>query len=268
MSGEMTEVYDGTKLFCNQETSENDRAACVIVHGLCEHQGRYDYLAQKMHEAGIGTYRFDHRGHGQSEGECAFVNNYDEMLDDVNFFVGKALSENPFKPVFLLGHSMGGFAVSLYGAKYPDKYLRGIITSGALTEDSGGLIAGIPKGLDVHMQLPNQLGSGVCSVKEVTDWYEKDPLNRKSFSAGLAYAISDGIRWFGENKKDFAFPVLMMHGENDGLVNRQDTIDFFNAAASKDKQMKIYGNCCHEIFNEWCRDEVIADAIRWMENRI
>lgn len=28
-------------------------------------------------------------------------------------------------PVFLLGHSMGGFTVSLYGAKYPDKKLRG-----------------------------------------------------------------------------------------------------------------------------------------------
>ena len=106
MNGEMTEVYDGTKLFYNRETSEKDRAACVIVHGLCEHQGRYDYLAEKMHEAGIGTYRFDHRGHGQSEGECAFVYHYDEMLDDVNYFVGKALSENPFKPVFLLGHSM------------------------------------------------------------------------------------------------------------------------------------------------------------------
>lgn len=32
--------------------------------------------------------------------------------------------------------------------------------------------------------------------------------------------------------------------------------------------MKIYGSCYHEVVNEWCRDEVIADYIAWMEHRI
>ena len=49
--------FDGTKLFVNKEVDMDCRAVCVIVHGLCEHQGRYDYLAEKMHEMGFGTYR-------------------------------------------------------------------------------------------------------------------------------------------------------------------------------------------------------------------
>ena len=65
-----------------------------------------------------------------------------------------AIEENPDIPVFLLGHSMGGFTVSLYGAKYPDKKLRGIITSGALTADNGNLIRGVPGEMDVHTRLP------------------------------------------------------------------------------------------------------------------
>lgn len=60
----------------------------------------------------------------------------------------------------------------------------------------------------------------------------------------------------------------MTHGEKDGLVAVQDTYDFFAAAASKDKQMKIYGGLFHEILNEYCRDEVIDDMIRWMLRRI
>ena len=60
----------------------------------------------------------------------------------------------------------------------------------------------------------------------------------------------------------------MTHGEADGLVSVQDTYDFFASAASKDKQMKIYGGLFHEILNEYCKDEVIADMIHWMENRI
>lgn len=268
MESTMFSSFDGTKLYLNKEVAPDAKAVCVVVHGLCEHQGRYDYLAEQFHEAGIGTYRFDHRGHGHSEGECAHYQDFNELLDDVDQVVQMAIAENPDRPVFLLGHSMGGFAVSLYGAKYPDRRLRGIVTSGALTKDLRKLISSVPKGLDPHQQLPNELGSGVCSVAEVVDWYGKDPYNRKSFSAGLCYAICDGIDWFADTVQNFHYPVLMMHGEKDGLVSVQDTYEFFAAAPSKDREMKIYGGLFHEIFNEYCKDEVIQDAIRWILYRI
>lgn len=265
---EMISSFDGTKLYLNRETTPGDRAAAVIVHGLCEHQGRYDYLANQFHQAGIGTYRFDHRGHGRSQGEGTYYAGWNELIDDVNVVVDLAIRENPEKPVFLLGHSMGGYGVALYGAKYPDKKLRGVITSGALTHDTIGLITGVPKGLDPHQKLPNELGAGVCSVKEVVDWYGKDPYNRKTFTTGLCYAICDGLEWYRENLTRFTYPVLMLHGEKDGLVSVEDTYKLFAALPVKDRQMKIYGGLFHEIFNEYCRDEVIGDVISWITNRI
>ena len=266
--GEMISSFDGTRLYLNREVPEQARAAAVIVHGLCEHQGRYDYLADLFHQAGIATYRFDHRGHGRSEGERTYYEDFNELLDDTNVIVDMAIAENPDLPVFLIGHSMGGFTVALYGAKYPDKRLRGLITSGALTKDNGGLITGVPKDLDPHTLLPNELGAGVCSVAEVVDWYGKDPYNTKTFTTGLCYAICGGLDWFNGAVRDFTYPVLMLHGEKDGLVSVKDTYDFFAEAPSKDKQMKIYGGLFHEIFNEYCRDEVIGDAVHWIEKRI
>ncbi|MCI8534519.1 MAG: alpha/beta hydrolase [Hungatella sp.] len=266
--GEMISSFDGMKLYLNKEIPENPKAALVIVHGLCEHQGRYDYLAETFHKSGISTYRFDHRGHGRSEGERTYYEDFNELLDDTNVVVDMAISENPDIPVFLMGHSMGGFTVSLYGAKYPDKKLKGIVTSGALTHDNTGLITGVPKGLNPHTQLPNELGGGVCSVAEVVDWYSKDPYNTKTFTTGLCYALCDGLEWFKEKEKRFHYPVLMLHGEKDGLVNVKDTYQFFEHVSSEDKQMKIYGNLFHEIFNEYCKDEVIGDALSWIETRI
>lgn len=268
MSEMMMESFDGRKLFFKKETARDNRAVVVIVHGLCEHQGRYDYFADKLHAAGIGTYRFDHRGHGRSEGEDTFYTDFNELLDDTNVFVDLAIRENPDIPVFLLGHSMGGFTVSLYGVKYPDKKLKGIITSGALVVDHQGILRGIAAGLDPHQKLPNELGGGVCSVEEIVDWYGKDPYNKKTFTTGLCYALVDGLNWFAEMMEKFAYPVFMTHGEEDGLVNVQDTYDFFKTAASEDKQMKIYGGLFHEILNEYCKDEVISDMISWMEHRI
>lgn len=266
--GEMFASFDGTQLYLNRETAEGARAAAVIVHGLCEHHGRYDYFAEQFHQAGISTYRFDHRGHGRSEGERTYYADFNELLDDTHEVVKMAVKENPDIPVFLIGHSMGGFTVSLYGVKYPDERLRGIVTSGALTYDLGGLITGVPKGMDVHTKLPNELGAGVCSVAEVVDWYGKDPYNTNTFTTGLCYALCDGLAWFEKQAETFRYPVLMLHGEKDGLVSVEDTYRFFKEAASKDKQMKIYGNLFHEIFNEYCRDEVIGDVLRWIGERI
>ena len=99
----MISSFDGTQLYLNKEVSGDRTCVAVIVHGLAEHQGRYDYLANLFHQHGIGTYRFDHRGHGRSEGENAHYNDFNEMLDDVNVIVDMAIAENPDKPVFWWG---------------------------------------------------------------------------------------------------------------------------------------------------------------------
>jgi len=264
----MIASFDGTELFLNVDAAESPKAVAIIVHGLAEHQGRYDYVAKKLNEAGISTWRFDHRGHGRSEGERAFYNDYDEMLSDVNLVVDMAIADNPLLPAFLIGHSMGGFAVALYGAKYTDKKLAGIVSSGALTHDTPGSIHSIPAGLDVHTAVPNELGDGVCSVREVVEAYVADPLNCKAYTIGLIYALQNGIDWFADAKAAFAYPVLMLHGEKDALVSVEDTYKFFGGVASADKQLKVYGGLFHEIFNETIKDEVIDDVIAWIGRRV
>lgn len=259
--------FDGTQLYLRKDMPESPRAVVVIVHGLCEHQGRYDYLVQKFTALGLGCYRFDHRGHGRSGGERTYYTHWNELTDDTDVVVELARKENPALPVFLLGHSMGGFCVSLYGVKYPGK-LRGIVASGALTHDNRRLIADLPTGMDPHTQLPNELGEGVCSVRAVVEAYEADPYNTKTFTAGLCYSLNAGVAWLGENLGKFAYPVLLLHGEKDALVSVTDTYEMFGEISSTDRQMKIYGGLFHEIFNEYCRDEVIADAADWIVNRL
>ena len=121
--------------------------------------------------------------------------------------------------------------------------------------------------MDVHAKLPNELGDGVCSVRAVVDAYVADPYNTKTFTAGLCYALTDGVEYLKQHYREFAYPVLMLHGEKDALVAVQDTYDGFATVASIDRQMKIYGRLFHEIFNEYCRDETIGDAAEWILRR-
>lgn len=264
----MIKSFDGTQLYLRKDMPEGGcRAVVVIVHGLCEHQGRYDYLVEQFLAGGVGCYRFDHRGHGRSEGERTYFTDWNELPDDTNVVVDLAIQENPSLPVFLLGHSMGGCTVCLYGCKYPGK-LRGIVMSGALSHDNRRLIADLPADMDPHTQLPNELGGGVCSVQAVVDAYAVDPYNTKTFTAGLCYSLNAGVAWLSTHAADFVYPTLMLHGEKDALVSVLDTHQFFGEVSSTDRQMKVYGGLYHEIFNEYCRDEVIGDALSWIVNRI
>lgn len=259
--------FDQTQLYAKKDIPANPKAIVLIVHGLCEHQGRYEYLTGKLFESGYGIYRFDHRGHGQSEGKKVFYNDFNELIDDVNEMADFAKKENPLLPLFILGHSMGGFAVANFGIKYPGK-VNGFIMSGALTRNNIGLASDLPKDLPVDTYFPNELGGGVCSDPAVVEAYALDPYVEKQISAGLFYEVFKGVEWCKENSSKFTDPVLMLHGCNDGLVSEKDSRDFFGDISSADKSLKIYSCLFHEIFNEPVKDVVIAEAIGWLNKRV
>jgi len=61
----LIQSFDGTRLYLKTNVPSAPKAIAVVVHGLCEHQGRYDYITQKLNDRNFGVYRFDHRGHGK-----------------------------------------------------------------------------------------------------------------------------------------------------------------------------------------------------------
>lgn len=259
--------FDGTKLYFSKNVVSDAKAEVVIVHGLCEHAGRYDYLTEKLNKRGFNVYRFDHRGHARSEGPRTFYNDFHQMIDDVNVIVEAALQESGDTPLFVIGHSMGGFASSSFGTKYPGK-VKGIVLSGALTRYHTKVAGELPLALPLGTYFPNELGSGVCSDPEVVSAYANDPLVEKQISVDLFNSLGYGVEWLKQHAKSFVDPVLVLHGANDGLVSEQDSRDFYGDIASTDKTLKIYAHLMHEIFNEPSRDEVIEEAVSWMEQRI
>lgn len=263
----MFESFDGTKLFGKTDAVADPRGVIVIVHGLCEHQGRYDYLTARLNAQGYSVYRFDHRGHGKSEGTRVFYSAYDEIARDTNVVVDRAIAENPQAPLFIIGHSMGGYTAALYGHLYPGK-ADGYVLSGAWSRDNKGLGAGAVAAPNPDTDyMENSLGGGVCSDPAVGEAYMADPLVEKKMSFGLFRALAAGHAWMRENASCFVDPVLILHGADDGLVSPKDSLELFDQIASEDKSLRIYAGMCHEIFNEYDKDSVIEDALDWINLR-
>ncbi|WP_446897122.1 alpha/beta hydrolase [Clostridium sp. LBM24168] len=265
-------TFDGIELFYKKNLVEKPKAVLIVVHGLCEHLGRYDYFTKKLNDFGYNVYRFDNRGHGKSGGERGYVENFQYFFDDADLFVNMARSENENVPIFMFGHSMGGFITAGYGMKYQNK-LSGQILSGAAVIDLPAFKT-IKNSIDFDKnpfeKVPNALSNLICRDQEVVSAYNEDPLVLKESNVKLlGEAFVKGPIWIENNVKKYNYPCLILHGGNDQIVINEASKWLYENVSSLDKNLKIYPGCYHEILNEKDEKNVVIDDIHhWIEKRI
>ncbi|GHV64016.1 monoacylglycerol lipase [Spirochaetia bacterium] len=265
------QTYDGVKLYMKAEIPGGARAIVLIVHGLAEHHGRYDYVAERIGAAGAAVFRFDHRGHGNSdayEGRRVHYTDYKQIAEDIKAAASYAVSACPGLKLFLAGHSMGGYGTAMFATMYPELVSGGVILSGALTRYNLKLFGDLPMKQAPSEYLPNELADGLCSNPEVLKALETDTLHEKKIGVSLVNTFKDGVAYLAANGRRFTAPVLVMHGADDGLVSEKDSRDFYGDIASKDKSLIIYSKLQHEIFNEIGREKVLDDLVYWLKGRV
>jgi len=264
---QFTKTFDHTLLHIKWNQVENPKAVIVIAHGLGEHLGRYDYVAKKFNDWGYGVLRYDQRGHGFSEGERGFLKDYKDLFLDADYMVEMAIFQNEDVPVFLMGHSMGGYTSIGYGILY-DHRVKGLIFSGPLSVDSQGLTSQIDMALDPHIQFPNALADAVCSDRAVVDEYIADENNLKNITLGLMQQIKLSVPWIQDHMHQIKDPTLILHGSLDQLVNPKDSEILYAMISSEDKSRHVFEGLWHEILNETKKDEVLDVIHTWIEKHI
>ena len=259
-----------TKIFYSVDKVDEPKAAVILVHGICEHLGRYDYIKDKLNEDGYNVYRYDARGHGRSEGQRGYLEEFDDYLDDLDLLIGIVKRENKGLKTILIGHSMGGLVATAYTCKCPDK-VDLLALSGAcnVCPKMASALKFLPYNLLGKIKYTNKLGNGVCSDSRVVNEYNKDPLVLRKVSLRLlGNAFVKGTKYVAKNIKNIKCPTLVMHGENDGLVVKETGEWTYNNLVSNDKTIKMYPKLYHEIFNEIKKDEVIQDLLDWCNERV
>lgn len=261
------ESKDGTKLYTKVMDVETARANIIIVHGLAEHLDRYDEVATFFHQHHFNVIRYDQRGHGRSGGQPTYYDDYNTIVEDLDAVVHFTKSKYKGK-VYVLGHSMGGFTVALYGTKHPKK-VDGYLTSGALTRLTHNPFGEIDPSISGETYVDNELSEGVCSDPEVMEKYEYDDLVSKKISIELIRNLVAGAAYLKQYPELFIDPILVMHGSLDGLVSAEDSLQFYHEIASEDKSLRIYSKLEHEILNESSYNETIFwDMFHWLISQL
>ncbi|HEY8173978.1 MAG TPA: lysophospholipase [Dehalococcoidia bacterium] len=260
---------DGHRLYERRWRPEGAATATVlIVHGYAEHSGRYEYVGQALAARGFDVRAYDLRGHGHSDGRRAYVRSFSEHLRDLAIALDRARSDG--RPVFLLGHSMGGAVVALAIA-VEHTNVRGVVLTGAAlpATEKPRLIERIMLVVGrVAPRLPlfKLKATDVSRDPEISRLYDADPLNyRGRVHAGIAAAlIRAGLR-IDEDDPHVELPLLIMHGSLDALTSPDGSRRLYERVASTDKTLKIYEGLYHEVLNEPERDDLIAEIAGWFD---
>src|SRR5262249_2661293 len=104
------------------------RGVLVIHHGLSDHSARYAGFAERLVRAGYAVWAFDMRGHGGSAGPRVRLDRIGGLVGGPERLVPVVRAEEPGKPLFVFGHSIGGLVTALYAIeRQPD--VAGVVLS-------------------------------------------------------------------------------------------------------------------------------------------
>jgi acylglycerol lipase len=250
------------------------KAVLLVVHGLAEHCGRYMNVVNHFVPLGYAVYGLDHIGHGKSEGTRVYVERFAEYTDTLKIYFDMIRKEQPGKPIFLVGHSMGGLIVAVYLLEHQDE-LAGAVLSGALVKMSGDISPMVVFMGKLLSTLTPKAGlmaldaKGVSRDPAVVQAYVNDPLvYTGKMTARLAAELIKAVQRVSDEAAKITLPLLIVQGSEDKLVDPAGAKLLYDSVSSVDKTLKIYEGFYHEVFNEPEHEQVLGDVEAWLTQRL
>lgn len=246
------------------------RGVVIVVHGLGEHAGRYDYVARHLNAWGFAVRGYDQYGHGESGGAYGGLPSDTHLLDDLTDMVDSTRARmRKDLPLILLGHSMGGLVaarfVSLAIRPIDALVLSSPVFDPGLTAWQKFLLSFMPR-LAPNFRVSNGLNPDYLSHDPaVAVAYRADPLVHNRISARLARFVACTGPKVLAMAPHWKVPTLLMYAGDDHLLNPLGSRRFAKAAPKSKVKAVRFDNMYHEIFNELDAAPVYATLQRWLD---
>lgn len=258
---------DGTELFTRAWEHEDPLATVLIIHGISEHQGRWEHVAQFFMKEGFEVHCYDQRAHGESGDGTLDIASFDLFVEDIAHTMEDIRIAG--RPIVLYGHSMGGLIAARYAQSdhpQPD----------VLVLSAPALVASVPTPLRIAAKVMGRLAPSFAMKSPVTESHlSRDP------AVGEAY-VSDpkvylrGTARFGklfleemdkgrEAIHEIRVPTLVIHGAEDEIVPPRASAPL---AAVDGVERRVFPGLRHETHNEPEQDEVLGFVAGWIKSRL
>lgn len=278
------------------------RGVVQIVHGVAEHIGRYDSVAQFLASHGYVVCGEDHLGHGLTAGGTFGYfgpkGGWDLLSQDVRRLRELEKERHPGLPYVILGHSMGSFLTRTYLIRWPGT-VEAAILSGTGQESAASVasckaLTGILcrlKGPDYVSKVINDLSLGAYNRafkpnRTPSDWLSRDEAMIDAHLADPLCSFIPTVAMFRDMMGGLQFiadktnlshmnretPIYFFSGDNDPVGSMGKGVRkverMFQAAGCKDVTVKLYPGGRHEMLHEINRQDVLYDLLAWIEGKL
>ena len=250
------------------------KAVLLIAHGMGEHSGRYMNVVERFVPLDYAIYGFDNIGHGKSEGEREMVQRFDDFTDTLKIFYNMVTEWQAGKPIFILGHSMGGTIASYYLLDHQADF-KGAIISAPLVKVGDSVSQATITMSKILSKIAPKAGVASLDVNaisrdpEVVEAYVNDPLVfHGKTPARLGAELLSAMMHITAEASKLTLPMIIVQGAEDILVEPSGAKMLYDKASSKDKTLQIYDGMYHEVFNEPDRERVLKDVESWLEKQL
>jgi alpha-beta hydrolase superfamily lysophospholipase len=273
-----------------------------VSHGMQEHAGRYEELAQFMTDNGYAIYANDHRGHGKTSSAITKQGilgpgGWDHTVLVMKKLTERIMNELPGIPVFLLGHSWGSLLAQNYIERWGSE-LKGVVLSGTTGKDPAlriGYLLALQQtrknGLDTQAGILEKMATGKLNksfepARTPKDWlnrdtaevdkYLADPYCGKpfpnTFFLELIRLLLDTWNAKNERKVPRDLPIYLYSGTMDPVGKFTKTVialaDRYRGYGIKDVTCKFYDGARHSTLKETNRREVMNDLLGWLNGHL
>ncbi|XP_078399246.1 monoglyceride lipase-like [Cetorhinus maximus] len=249
----------------------------MLIHNAGDHSGRYMEVVSLFLKKSLFVFSHDHIGHGQSEGERLYVDDFSIYVRDCVQHLDMMKRKFPLLKVYVFAVSMGALIATYVVYERPDD-IAGLIFIAPLVimnPESATPSKMLFSKMVCHL-LPNApLGyidprftsRDEAQVKD----YINDPFNcHVPVRVKFAFEVLTALNNVKKILPFITMPLLILHGEMDKLSDIRGSQLMYMKAASIDKTFKVFTDCYHELQNEL--PDIIGEVMflidTWLEQRL
>jgi alpha-beta hydrolase superfamily lysophospholipase len=260
-------MTDGTVLFTRTWFHDDPVATVLLVHGVSEHMGRWDHVAEYLVGEGFEVFGFDQRAHGESGDGILDIEDFTLFVDDVADMI--AARRTAGRPLILYGHSMGGLISVLHAqSAHPQPDL--------MVLSAPALVAAVPAPLRLAARVLGRFAPKLAMASavekahlsrdpDVGEAYVNDPLvylkGTTRFGRLLFAAMDRARAAIGR----ISTPTLVVHGSEDELVPPRASASL---ASVESVERRVFPGLRHEMHNEPESDQVLGFITRWVKEHL
>jgi acylglycerol lipase len=253
--------------------TSSSRASVLLTHGFAEYSERYvkhyNGLIPSLANAGFDVYAFDMHGHGRSPGARGVTDMREAVADHR---AARRALRGSGKPIFLLGHSLGGLVTAVSVAEDASNVAGVVLSAPALLLTApphlhaiASMVATFAPGARLVPPLDTD---GLSRIPEEVRAYRNDTMisdTRVPARTGATAIAASESGW--RRYEAWTTPVLVLHGEQDRATDPRGSKRFFEMIGATDKHLELYPNGMHELLNDLERDAALALILNWLSER-